>query len=93
MGDHSKSGINSMFNTATVVGVSANVFGDGYPRNFIPSFAWGGASGFSTYQLSKAFETAERVMARRKIPFTQIEKDILQHVFETSASYRVWEKS
>lgn len=93
MGDHSKSGINTMFNTATVVGVCTNVFGDGYPRNFIPSFAWGGASGFSTYQLTKAFETAERVMARRNIPFTQIEKDILQHIFETSASYRVWENS
>ena len=54
MGDHSKCGINTMFNTGTVVGVNANIFGSGFPRNFIPSFSWGGAHGFSTYQLKKA---------------------------------------
>jgi UDP-N-acetylglucosamine diphosphorylase/glucosamine-1-phosphate N-acetyltransferase len=92
MGDHSKCGINTMFNTGTVVGVSANIFGDGFPRNFIPSFAWGGANGFTTYQLAKAFETAERVMARRGIDLTIDEKSILEHIFNSSAANRVWEK-
>lgn len=81
MGDHSKCGINTMFNTGTVVGVSANIFGDGYPRNFIHSFSWGGASGFIPYQLNKAFETAARVMSRRHIDLTDLDKEILQHIF------------
>ncbi len=84
MGDHSKCGINTMFNTGTVVGVSANVFGDGYPRNFIPSFSWGGAAGFIPYQLNKVFETAERVMSRRHIPLTDLDKEILQHIFDST---------
>ncbi|GCC52833.1 glucose-1-phosphate thymidylyltransferase [Chryseotalea sanaruensis] len=84
MGDHSKCGINTMFNTGTVVGVSANIFGDGYPRNFVPSFSWGGASGFIPYQLNKAFETAERVMSRRHIELTQLDKDILKHIFDST---------
>lgn len=92
MGDHSKCGINTMFNTGTVVGVSANIFGDGFPRNFIPSFSWGGASGFTTYQLDKALETAERVMARRNRKLDEADKQILSHVFKASALYRVWEK-
>lgn len=82
MGDHSKAGINTMFNTGTVVGVSANVFGDGYPRNFIPSFSWGGAAGFITYKFEKAMETAERVMGRRNIELTEIERKILKEVFD-----------
>lgn len=85
MGDHSKCGINTMFNTGTVVGVSANIFGDGFPRNFIPSFSWGGASGFTTYQLKKAYDTAEKVMERRKIILDDIEKEILANVFELTA--------
>ena len=88
MGDHSKCGINTMFNTGTVVGVSANVFGSGFPRNFIPSYAWGGAQGFSVYQIDKALATAERVMARRNVPLDAIEKDILTAVFEQSQEYR-----
>lgn len=88
MGDHSKCGINTMFNTGTVVGVSANVFGDGYPRNFIPSFSWGGASGFVPYQLSKVFETAERVMSRRHIAFTDVDKEIMQHIFDSTEEFR-----
>lgn len=88
MGDHSKCGINTMFNTGTVTGVSANIFGSGFPRNFIPSFAWGGASGFETYQLRKVFEVAEKVMARRGKAFDQVEKDILTRVFEDTASSR-----
>ncbi|MBX2895817.1 MAG: GlmU family protein [Cyclobacteriaceae bacterium] len=91
-GDHSKCGINTMFNSGTVVGVSASIFGDGYPRNFIPSFAWGGAAGFTTYQLSKALDTAAKAMERRNLELNEIEKSILKKVFEDSAQYRVWEK-
>lgn len=88
MGDHSKCGINTMFNTGTVVGVSANIFGAGFPRNFIPSFAWGGSAGYSTYQLSKVFEVAEKVMARRGVALDDTEKVILQKVFELTSEQR-----
>ncbi len=91
MGDHSKCGINTMFNTGTVVGVSANIFGAGFPRNFIPSFTWGGSSGFSTYTIGKSFETASKVMARRNQELTEVEKDILKHIFEASSEHRFWE--
>lgn len=92
MGDHSKCGINTMFNTGTVVGVAANIFGAGFPRNFIPSFAWGGAQGFETFILKKAFVTAEAMCARRGIDFDDIEKDIIKAVYDESAKYRFWEK-
>lgn len=88
MGDHSKSGINTMFNTGTVVGVNSNVFGSGFPRNFIPSYSWGGASGFTTYLTSKAFEVAKVVMARRGIDFTSQDEAILTHVFEETKKFR-----
>ena len=88
MGDHSKCGINTMFNTGTVVGVSANIFGAGFPRNFVPSFSWGGASGFSTYLTNKAFETAKIVMARRNVEFLEEDAKILEHVFEITKKYR-----
>lgn len=91
MGDHSKCGINTMFNTGTVVGVSANIFGSGFPRNFIPSFSWGGAQGFETFTLNKAKEVAEKMMERRHIEFNQIEQDLMAYLFETSKEYRVWE--
>lgn len=88
MGDHSKSGINTMFNTGTVVGVSTNVFGSGFPRTFIPSFQWGGASGFVEYKKEKALATAERVMRRRGKELDSVEKDILTKVYELTADYR-----
>lgn len=88
MGDHSKCGINTMFNTGTVVGVSANIFGSGFPRNFIPSFSWGGSHGFTTYATKKAFETAKLVMERRGIEFDEQEEAILESVFELSKKYR-----
>ena len=88
MGDHSKCGINTMFNTGTVVGVSANIFGSGFPRNFIPSFSWGGSSGTMTYLTKKAFETAKVAMARRKVEFTQEDAAILEHVFELTKKWR-----
>ena len=88
MGDHSKCGINTMFNTGTVVGVSANIFGSGFPRNFVPSYSWGGAAGFSTYITAKAFQTAKIVMARRNVEFTEQDAAILSHVFEETKKYR-----
>jgi UDP-N-acetylglucosamine diphosphorylase/glucosamine-1-phosphate N-acetyltransferase len=88
MGDHSKCGINTMFNTGTVVGVSANIFGSGFPRNFVPSFSWGGASGFTVYLPQKAFQTAKIVMSRRKIEFTDQDAAIMEHVFEATKEWR-----
>ena len=92
MGDHSKTGINTMLNTGTVVGVNTNIFGSGYPRNFVPSYAWGGASGFKTYLADKSMEVAEIVMARRNKTLSESDQKILQSVFYYSAKYRVWEK-
>ena len=88
MGDHSKCGINTMFNTGTIVGVNANIYGAGFPRNFIPSFSWGGVLGFKEYQLNKAFEVNKVVMGRRDMEFDETEKDILLEIFETTKKYR-----
>ncbi|TDO69882.1 UDP-N-acetylglucosamine diphosphorylase/glucosamine-1-phosphate N-acetyltransferase [Flavobacterium chryseum] len=88
MGDHSKCGINTMFNTGTVVGVSANIFGSGFPRSFVPSFSWGGAAGFTTYVTKKAFETAKLVMGRRNVEFDETESAILEHIFEETKKWR-----
>ena len=81
LGDHSKCGINTMFNTGTVVGVSANIFGDGFPRQFIPSFSWGGASGFTDFQINKAMKVAQLVMLRRNIELTEADIKILTHIY------------
>ena len=88
MGDHSKCGINTMFNTGTVVGVNANIFGSGFPRNFVPSYSWGGHGGFTTYLTKKAFEVCKVVMSRRTIEFTAIDQAILEHVFEETKKFR-----
>ncbi|MFH4964129.1 GlmU family protein [Gaetbulibacter sp. M235] len=88
MGDHSKCAINTMFNTGTVVGVNANVFGSGFPRNFIPSFSWGGHGGFTTYLTKKAFEVAQAVMSRRNMDFNEQDAAILEHVFEETKKFR-----
>ncbi|MDO3626421.1 GlmU family protein [Mucilaginibacter sp. BT774] len=89
MADHSKCAINTMFNTGTVVGVSANVFGAGFPRNFVPDFSWGGPHGFETYSPKKAFETMEKVFARRDHrKFDDVERNILKTVFELTNEYR-----
>ncbi len=88
MGDHSKCGINTMFNTGTVVGVSTNIFGSGFPRNFVPSFSWGGSGGFTTYKTDKAFEVAKVVMNRRNIEFSEMDAKILEHVFEETSKWR-----
>lgn len=88
MADHAKCGINTMFNTGSVIGVGANVFGAGFPKTFLPDFSWGGAQGFETYRLDKMFETAEQVLKRRNLPFEEVERNILTAVFELTKSYR-----
>jgi UDP-N-acetylglucosamine diphosphorylase/glucosamine-1-phosphate N-acetyltransferase len=88
MGDHSKSAINTMFNTGTVIGVNCNIYVPGFPRNFVPSFSWGGASGFTTYPTAKAFEAAKVMMARRGVEFNAVEARILENVFELTKKYR-----
>ncbi|MCF6181121.1 GlmU family protein [Lutibacter sp.] len=88
MGDHSKCAINTMFNTGTIIGVSTNIYGSNFPRNFIPSFSWGGAAGFTTYQLNKASETAKLVYKRKNLVFDKKEERILKHVFEITEKYR-----
>ena len=88
MGDHSKCGINTMFNTGTVAGVSANIYGDGFPRTFIPSFSWGGAAGFTTYKLSRALETMELVMDRRGIALSESDRRMYEYIFRETEKYR-----
>ena len=88
MGDHSKCGINTMFNTGTVVGVSANIFGPGFPPAFIPSFSWGGADGFTAYRMEKVLETANLVMERRGMQLSQEDQAILDHICEYSKIFR-----
>ncbi|RRQ48204.1 glucose-1-phosphate thymidylyltransferase [Maribacter algicola] len=88
MGDHSKTAINTMFNTGTVIGVNSNIYVPGFPRNFVPSFSWGGASGFSSYLPAKAFEAAKIMMARRGVEFTDADATILNHVFEITKKWR-----
>lgn len=91
MGDHAKCGINTMFNTGTVVGVAANVFGSGFPPKFIPDFAWGGAEGFATYDLEKAFETIERVWERRGKKLPAADREMLKSVYAQTQAFRHWE--
>lgn len=91
MGDHSKAGINTMFNTGTVVGVGANVFGAGFPRQFIPSFSWGGPAGFETFKLAKVTEVAERVLGRRGLAYDTVEQGVMEEVFRQTEIDRVWD--
>lgn len=88
MGDHAKCGINTMFNTGTLVGVGANVFGGGFPPKFVPSFSWGGAHGLQTFQLPKFFDMASRMMQRRDRVLTSGMQRILEAVFEKTDVYR-----
>ncbi|MEZ5015624.1 MAG: GlmU family protein [Flavipsychrobacter sp.] len=88
MGDHSKCGINTMFNTGTVVGVSANIYGGSFPEKFIPSFAWGGSEGMTSYRLERALETADRMMARRKRSLNEKERKMYQYIFDHTQSQR-----
>ena len=89
MGDHSKCGINTMFNTGTVVGINSSIFGHGFQRNFIPSFSWGSTStGMTTFEINKAIEVAERVFERRGLVFDEIEKNILRNIYNLTREYR-----
>jgi UDP-N-acetylglucosamine diphosphorylase/glucosamine-1-phosphate N-acetyltransferase len=88
MGDHSKCGINTMFNTGTVVGVSCNIYGGDFPEKFIPSFSWGGKSGMTDYDLDKAIATANRMMERRKKALTETEISIFKYIFEQTQYQR-----
>ncbi len=88
MGDHSKTAINTMFNTGTVIGINCNIYVPGFPRNFVPSFSWGGASGFSTYLPEKAFEAARVMMARRHVDFGKVDEDILRQIFQLTQKWR-----
>jgi UDP-N-acetylglucosamine diphosphorylase/glucosamine-1-phosphate N-acetyltransferase len=88
MGDHSKCGINTMFNTGTVVGVGANIFGGGFPPTHIPGFSWGGAEGMEEYKFDKMVETANRVYARRSLTMSADEKQILETISDQAKKYR-----
>ena len=81
MGDHSKTAINTQFNTGTVVGVAANIFKFGFPPNLIENFSWGGMKGDEKFKLEKAYEVAEKAMARRKVPFTENDRNILKYIY------------
>lgn len=93
MADHAKCGINTMFNTGTVVGVGANIFGAGFPRNYIPDFSWGGAQGFETFILTKFYKTAEAMCKRRNVVFDEVDKEIYKSIFEETSPYRNWEST
>jgi UDP-N-acetylglucosamine diphosphorylase/glucosamine-1-phosphate N-acetyltransferase len=88
IGDHSKSGINTMFNTGTVVGVCSNVFGAGFPSKYVPSFAWGGSENTVTYEVDKAIDVAKRVMTRRKVEMSNAEEKLFRTVFDLTSSER-----
>jgi UDP-N-acetylglucosamine diphosphorylase/glucosamine-1-phosphate N-acetyltransferase len=89
MADHSKSAINSMFNTGTVIGASCNIFGDGFPPKYVPSFSWGAAGEtFTTFSADKAIEVARRVMLRRGITLTSAEEVLFQKIFELTSDER-----
>ena len=88
MGDHSKCSINTMFNTGTIVGVGSNIFGSGFPRNFIPSYSWGGASGFTIHKKDKFFSTVEKVLKRRDVVLSDLDKQILSSVYDMTKRYR-----
>lgn len=92
MGDHSKTAINTMFNTGTVIGNFVNIFGEGFPRNFVPSFAWGGPAGFTTHPLEKAIETARIVMTRKNVEISEEDIAIFAHLFDVTSTFRNWEK-
>ena len=89
MGDHSKCGINTMFNTGTVVGVSSNVFGSGFQPNFIPSFSWGKPGSYDTYQFAKAVQVGQIVMKRRNISLDEIEENVLNQIFSLTEDLRI----
>jgi UDP-N-acetylglucosamine diphosphorylase / glucose-1-phosphate thymidylyltransferase / UDP-N-acetylgalactosamine diphosphorylase / glucosamine-1-phosphate N-acetyltransferase / galactosamine-1-phosphate N-acetyltransferase len=89
MADHSKCGINTMFNTGTCVGVGCNVYGGQFPPKHIPAFSWGSSEGFREHDFDRFAETASIVMNRRGRSFTEREHDVYRHVFQVTAELRV----
>ena len=88
IGDHSKSAINTMFNTGTIVGISSNIYGAGFPEKYIPCFSWGGAGGLTTYDLNKSVRTAKIVFGRRDKEFTTEDEKLLETVFNLTKEER-----
>lgn len=94
MGDHSKTGINVMFNTGTVIGVSCNIYGAGLPPKFVPSFSWGSDKSYTTYDIEKSLETMRRVMVRRNVKLTAPYEMLVRDVFKMTEKERrnAWKK-
>lgn len=88
MGDHSKSAINTMFNTGTVIGFSCNIYGSGFPRNFIPSFSWGGNLGYSDFKLKKAIEVARIAMDRRGVEFSEEDEHLFEEIYNLEHKWK-----
>lgn len=88
MGDHSKAGINTMFNTATVLGVGVNIHGSGFPRNFVPSFSEGSTAGYTDVSMSKFFETAARMMARRNVELTDAHRRLYMSIRQAAEEFK-----
>ena len=88
MGDHSKVGVNCMFNTATVLGVGVNIHGSGFPRNFVASFSEGSAAGFTDVSLVKFFDIARRMMARRGLTLTEVDMRIFESIHAIADNYK-----
>lgn len=88
MGDHSKAGINCMFNTATVIGVGVNVHGAGFPRNFVASFSEGSVAGYTDVSVVKFFDIAKRMMARRGIELSETDKEIFESIYRIAENYK-----
>ena len=88
MGDHSKAGINCMFNTATVIGVGVNIHGAGFPRNFVASFSEGSAAGYTDVSVAKFFDIAKRMMARRHIELSDTDKSIFESIYNIADNYK-----
>jgi UDP-N-acetylglucosamine diphosphorylase/glucosamine-1-phosphate N-acetyltransferase len=88
MGDHSKAGINTMFNTATVLGVGVNIHGSGFPRNFVPSFSEGSTAGFSEVSMTKFFDIAARMMARRHVELTDADRRMFYAIREAAEAFK-----
>ena len=88
MGDHSKTAINTMFNTGTIVGFSCNIFGAGFPDKYLPSFSWGGSDAVTTYDLERSIETAKRVMVRREKTMHDVEEKLFRKIFDITKKER-----
>ena len=88
MGDHSKTGVNTMINTATVFGMGVNIHGAGYPRNFVPSFMEGSTAGLYEVPVSKFLDTARRVMARRNVTLTPVDEEIFHTLYHITDDFK-----